>query len=396
MFHFPLGESMPCASTLLFHKAKQACAFALDITSRWEALLTNPDPNHKVSHILKDKGFVRSLVASLHPHKLPILQCVISKGKSWRAPGGYGILGPALSEALAVASLSSHGKPLKHRKLERTRPQEKLEYLCCESVLGDVVTSKWWKSGKGEKILEENGELERIGIAHYAVLKDVNPMLDDEHCEDVRVKFEQACKKGYGRTLHSQMNLFDVPDFLSTMSIRSCVRTKKTTDELDRNLISRYKQHKTILVCTVSGYPEPWQGIDHKWDHVLVHDGAASASGSGHESMQHRLKRQRMKALEKKKVIGLRGKLLAGISVESQLLGKIDEKKEEKVRMATNIEYWRNLLLFKKLFRDNAEEVECYDKLPVHIGVCVCEDPIQACDMAGRFLDRKFFFNFFV
>ena len=98
-----------------------------------------------------------------------------------------------------------------------------------------------------------------------------------------------------------------------------------------------------------------------------------------------------MKALEKKKVIGVRGKLLAGISVESQLLGKIDERKEEKERMATNIEYWRNLLLFKKLFRDNAEEVECYDKLPVHIGVCVCEDPIQACDMAGRFLDRKFF-----
>ena len=45
-------------------------------------------------------------------------------------------------------------------------------------------------------------------------------------------------------------------------------------------------------------------------------------------------------------------------------------------------------MLFKKLFRDSCEEVECFDKMPVPIGVCVCDDPVTACDMACRLMDR--------
>ena len=234
----------------------------------------------------------------------------------------------------------------------------------------------------------ETEPLERLGIPHYLLVNDVNPLLNDEKCESVRRAFEGCLREGYGRTLHSQMNLFDVPNFLSMMSVRSCVRTHPTCHELDQRVIDRYRAHKTILFCTMTGYAEPWCGKIEKIS-TLAMEGAASMKGvTRADALKHRLKRQRMQALEKPRPNGERGRLLPLTSCESYLLGKVNVDVDEKKRIITNMEYWRNLLLFKKLFRDSCEEVEIYDKQPVHIGVCICDDPVSACDMACRLLDK--------
>ena len=188
--NLPMGDALSCAIVILFPTAKDACLFSLSVTSQWEALLTNPDPNYKVTHILKDQGYVRSLVAQLHPHHLPVIQCVLSKGKSWGAPGGYGIVGPAFSEAIAVAKMIDKGR-VKSRSIQtRDRPRERLEYICCDNAMHDITASTWFKD-KGHAIQyqkKEQAELERMGVPHYLIVSDVNPMLDSEHCEQARGK----------------------------------------------------------------------------------------------------------------------------------------------------------------------------------------------------------------
>ena len=52
------------------------------------------------------------------------------------------------------------------------------------------------------------------------------------------------------------------------------------------------------------------------------------------------------------------------------------------------MEYFRNLLLFKKLFRESCEEVNAYDRCPAPIGVAVCDDAVMAMDVAGRLHDK--------
>jgi hypothetical protein len=394
-----MGEALPCGSVMLFRSVYDAHQFTMDITSKWEALLTAPDHNKKVTNILKDTGYVRSLVAQLHALNLPKLQCIIGKGKSWAAPSGYGIVGPAISEILAIAY---HAKPHpKHinaqkRVLSRDHPREQLSYLVCNDVYRDIITSKWYQQQSGaaqSSKMVEKASLERMGIRHYFQMTERNPLLDDEHCEQIRVHFEQAIREGYGRTLNSQMNLFDCPAFLSMMSVRSCIRTHLTCHELDTCIIERYRERKTILFCTVKGYPEPWKGYVEKISTLSSEGGAASKSGS--EALKDRLKRLRMQALDKKQPRGQRGQVLPGISVEHIALGQIDvddesgsPSKNEADRILINMEYWRNLLFFKDIFRDACEEVECYDKQPVHIGVSICSDPISACDMACNMLDR--------
>ena len=135
VYHLPMGESLPCAVVLLFSTVKNACEYVVDILSKWEALLTNPDPNVKVTNILKDQGYVRSLVAQLHPKRLPTMECVLGKGKSWIAPGGHGIIGEAFSETMAVA-YHARSRNINHiRTLTRTRPRERLEYIVCDSAV---------------------------------------------------------------------------------------------------------------------------------------------------------------------------------------------------------------------------------------------------------------------
>ena len=78
--------------------------------------------------------------------------------------------------------------------------------------------------------------------------------------------------------------------------------------------------------------------------------------------------------------------MFSGVNVEHVGLGELSmEVGAEK--HGTSMEYWRNLMLFKQLFRDSCEEVECYDRIPVPIGVVVCDDALQACDMACRIMD---------
>ena len=392
----PMGDALPSAVIMLFATAKDACAFSMTIIAQWEALLTNPDPNHKVTSILGETGHIKSIVAQLHPNHLPILSCVLAKGKSWRAPGGYGIVGPALSEAIAVALATRRPCDMRedagehmHVKRDihtRDRPRERLEYLCCASALDDITHSAWWKQKgtRGTCRTKEHALLERMGIPHYFILNEFNGLLNDEKCAEIRDRFELATREGYGRTLHAHMNLFDVPDFLSMLSVRSCVRTKLTTHALDLTIIEKYRKHKTVMVCILKGYSEPWKGYREQISTLANEGGAASSSGK--ESFKARLKRQRMQALEKKRKDGERGRLFSGVNVEHVGLGELAmELGAEK--HGTSMEYWRNLMLFKQLFRDSCEEVECYDRIPVPIGVVVCDGALRACDMACRIMD---------
>jgi hypothetical protein len=408
--HLPLGDGIPCAVVLLFRDCKNACNFSQNIISRWESLLTNPDINFKVTNILKENGHIKSIVASLHPNHLPILQCVIAKGKSWLSPSGYGIIGPAISEALAVAKYTSYDNNNDNKKKRqihtRDRPKERVDYICCESVIADVTHSKWWKLKSRQNraptyAQKEHYKLQEFGVSSYYILNVNNSILinsngqnigihnSNEICENMREQFEKAIKEGYGRTLHSTMNLFDVPDFLSMLSVRSCIRTKLTAHTLDNKIINKYRAHKTVLVCILKNYSEPWFGKKQITSNLAKDDGEATSLGS--YSYQERLKRHRMNNNRNKQQIGRRGLFLKGTCVESINLGGINyDNDDHNKHLGINMEYFRNLQLFKNLFRHVCEEVkvEIYDKLPIPIGIAICESPITACDMASRLMDR--------
>lgn len=237
--------------------------------------------------------------------------------------------------------------------------------------------------------------LKHMDIAHFIKVHFRNVLLDDEACQKWREDFNLASEQGFARTLDPATDIHTCPSFLSMLSARSCIRTSKTANAIDQEIFDRFETEATIIVCLVSRYPEPWQADDGKDDRIIT-------NRHGGRVKMH---------LEPK---GYRGDMLPNCSVESCLgLGTSIEgkffskqaspprqnKRRKSVSQNDNsdnteeyalqaMEYFRNLNLFKKLFRESCEEVYSYDHCPAPIGVAICNDAAAALDVAGKLHDK--------